>query len=116
MTIIDHCGKNTEQLNKSESVEPAVLMITASHQTFSNQFKHLTGQAKFGHSNILYIIKGKVIEFLIEKPMSGQFSILIISTGRGHDITRSMTVSIINTKHDNPLQTTITSHTVPYFK
>ena len=49
----------------------AVLMITASRQTFSGQFKHLTGQAKFGQSNILYIIKGKVIEFLIEKPMSG---------------------------------------------
>ena len=56
-------------------------MIMASHQTFSGQLKHLTGQTKFGQSNILYIINGKVIKFLIEKPMSGQFSILIISTG-----------------------------------
>ena len=56
-------------------------MITASHQTFSGQLKHLTGQTKFGQSNILYIINGKVIKFLIEKPMSEQFSILIISTG-----------------------------------
>ena len=57
-----------------------VLMITASHQTFSGQLKHLTGQNKFGQSNILYIINGNVIKFLIEKPMSGQFSFLIIST------------------------------------
>ena len=58
----------------------SVLMIMASHQTFSGQLKHLTGQTKFGQSNILYIINGKVIKFLIEKSMSGQFSILIIST------------------------------------
>ena len=48
-----------------------------SSDIFSGQLKHLTGQAKFGQSNILYIINGKVIKFLIEKPMSGQFSILI---------------------------------------
>ena len=48
----------------------------ASHQTFSCQFKHLTGQTKFGQSDILYIINGKVIKFLIEKPMSEQFLIL----------------------------------------
>ena len=58
-----------------------MLMIMASHQTFSGQLKHLTGQTKFGQSNILYIINGKVIKFLIEKSMSRQFSILIISTG-----------------------------------
>ena len=57
-----------------------VLMIMASHQIFSGQFKHLTDQTKFGQSDFLYIINRKVIEFLIEKPMSGQFSILIIST------------------------------------
>ena len=57
-----------------------VLMIMASHQTFSGQLKHLTGQTKFGQSNFLHIINGKVIKFLIEKSMSGQFSILIIST------------------------------------
>ena len=41
-----------------------VLVIMTSHQTFSGQFKHLTaaGQTKF-----LYIINGKVIEFLIDK-------------------------------------------------
>ena len=38
----------------------AVLMIVASHQTFSGQF---TGQTKLD----LYVINGKVIEFLIEK-------------------------------------------------
>ena len=58
-------------------------MIMASHQTFSVQFKHLTGQTKFGQSDFLYIINGIVIEFLIEKPMSGQFSILIITIGIG---------------------------------
>ena len=56
-------------------------MIMASHQTFSGHLKHLTGQTNFGQSNILYITNGKVTKFLIEKPMSGQFSILIISTG-----------------------------------
>ena len=55
-------------------------MIMASHQTFSGQFKHLTGQTKFGQSDFLYIINGKVIEFLIEKPVSKQFSTLIINT------------------------------------
>ena len=33
-----------------------VLMIMASHQTFSGQFKHLTGQTKFDQSDILYTI------------------------------------------------------------
>ena len=69
-------------VDKHYAVYPqlAVLMIMASYQTFSGHLKHLTGQTKFGQSNILYIINGKVIKFLIEKPMSGQFSILIVST------------------------------------
>ena len=57
-----------------------VLMIMASHQTFSVQFKHLSFQTKFGQTNFPYIINGKVIEFLTDKPVCGQFSILIIST------------------------------------
>ena len=32
----------------------AGLMITASHQTFSSQIKHLSGQTKFGHTNLQY--------------------------------------------------------------
>ena len=32
------------------------------------------------YTNFLYIINGKVVEFVIEKPVSGQLSILIIST------------------------------------
>ena len=39
------------------------LMITASHQTFSGQIKHLSGQIKFGQTNLLYIINGHFIEF-----------------------------------------------------
>ena len=53
-----------------------VLTIIGSHQTFSGQFKHLTGQTKFGQTNFLYIINGKAIEFLIEKPVCGQFQSL----------------------------------------
>ena len=55
-------AQNIEQL-----VDIAVLMIMASHQTFSSQFKYLTGQTKFGQTYFLYIINGKVIEFLIEQ-------------------------------------------------
>ena len=35
----------------------------ASHQTFSGQIKHLSGQIIFGQTNLLYIINGEVIEF-----------------------------------------------------
>ena len=52
----------------------------ASHQTFSGQLWHLTGQTKFDQTNLLYIINGEVNEFTIGKQMSGQFLILIIST------------------------------------
>ena len=55
----------------------AELMIMASHQTFSSQLWHLTGQTKL---NLLYIINGEVNECIIGKQMSGQFLILIIST------------------------------------
>ena len=38
---------------------------------------HLTSQTyKFDQSECLYIINGKVIEFLMEKPVSGQFQSL----------------------------------------
>ena len=55
----------------------AVLMIMASHdhQTFYSQFK-----AKVDQTNFLYIINGKVIEFLKDKPVFGQVSTLTIIT------------------------------------
>ena len=46
------------------------LMITASHQTFSGQIEHLSGQTIFGQTNLSYIISGKVIGFTKEKHMS----------------------------------------------
>ena len=59
----------------------AVLIITASHQTFSGQFWYLSGQNKFDLTHLLYIINVKVSVFLEDKVMSGQISTLIISTG-----------------------------------
>ena len=55
-----------------------VLIITASHQTFSGQFWCLSGQNKFDLTHLLYIINGKVSVFLEDKVMSGQISTLII--------------------------------------
>ena len=57
-----------------------MLMIMASHQTFSGQLWHLTDQTKFAQTNLLYIINGEVNECIIGKRMSRQFSTLIIST------------------------------------
>ena len=62
----------------------AVLIITASHQTFSGQFWCLSGQNKFDLTHLLYIINGKVSVFLEDKVMSGQISTLIISTAIVH--------------------------------
>ena len=45
------------------SVVLAGLMIMASHRTFSGQNMHMYSQIKFGHTNLLYIINGKFIEF-----------------------------------------------------
>ena len=59
----------------------AVLIITASHQTFSGQFWCLSSQNKFDLTHLLYIINGKVSVFFEDKVMSGQISTLIISTG-----------------------------------
>ena len=56
-----------------------MLIITASHQTFSGQFWCLSGQNKFDLTHLLYIINGKVSVFLEDKVMSGQISTLIIS-------------------------------------
>ena len=52
----------------------------ASHQTFSGQLWHLTGQTKFDQTNLLYIINGEINECIIGIQMSGQFLTLIIST------------------------------------
>ena len=56
------------------------LMIMASHQIFSGQLWHLTGQTKFDQTNLLYVINGEINECIIGKQMSGQILILIIST------------------------------------
>ena len=42
----------------------AGLMIMASHRTFSSQNKHVSGQIKFGQTNLPYIINGNFIEFV----------------------------------------------------
>ena len=55
-------------------------MITASHQTFSGQIEHLSGHTEFSQTNLLYIINREATEFTKENQMSGQFSVLIIST------------------------------------
>ena len=46
--------------------ELAGLVIVASYRTFSSQNKHMSGQIKFGQTNLLYIISGNFIE-LVEK-------------------------------------------------
>ena len=53
----------------------------ASHRAFSGQIDHLSGQIKFGQTNLLYIISGKFTELTKEKMMSRKFSVLIMSTG-----------------------------------
>ena len=50
-------------------------MIMASHQTFSDQFKHLTDQTKNGQINFLHIIYETVIEFLIKNQCPNNFQI-----------------------------------------
>ena len=52
----------------------------ASHQTFSGQIKHMSGQIKFGQTYFLSIINGNFMEFAKENECLGQFSVLIIST------------------------------------
>ena len=49
------------------------LMITASHETFSGQIKHLPDQIKYGQTNFLYIINGQLIEFAKEKECPDNF-------------------------------------------
>ena len=63
----------------------------ASHQTFSGQLWHLTGQTKLDQTNLLYIINGEVNECIIGKQMSGQFLILIIGTAVTHMTQRRVT-------------------------
>ena len=50
-----------------------------SHQTFSGQIKHMSGQIKFGQTNFLYIINGNFMEFATEMNVR-IISVLIIST------------------------------------
>ena len=49
------------------------LMITASHETFSGQIKHLPDQIKYGQTKFLYIINGQLIEFAKEKECPDNF-------------------------------------------
>ena len=48
-------------------------MIMASHRTFSSQIDHLSGQIKFGQTNLIYIINGEVIEFTKENECPDNF-------------------------------------------
>ena len=52
------------------------LMITASHRSFSGQNNHLSGQIKFGQTNLLYIINGEVIEFVKDNDCPENFQSL----------------------------------------
>ena len=56
-----------------QTIVSSVLMITASHQTFSGQFWCLSGQNKFDLTHLLYIINGKVSVFLVDKVMPDKF-------------------------------------------
>ena len=51
-------------------------MIMASHRAFSGQIDHLSGQIKFGQTNLLYIINGEVIEFTKENDCPDNFQSL----------------------------------------
>ena len=63
--------------NSSKSVMvPAVLMMMVSHRTFSSQIHYLSGQIKFGQTNLLYIINGEVIEFTKENEYPDNFQSL----------------------------------------
>ena len=55
-----------------------IMQVSTFSSVLINRFH--CSQTKLGQSDFLYIIDGKVNEFLVEKPMSGQFSNLIIST------------------------------------
>ena len=44
--------------------EYAGLTIMASHRTFSGQNKHMSGQIKFGQTNLLYIINENFTELI----------------------------------------------------
>ena len=55
------------------------LMITASHQTFSGQIKHMFGQIKFGWTNFTYIINRKIIEFAKDNECPDNFQSLLLA-------------------------------------
>ena len=63
-----HISKNYFNMAMADELqdgsELAGLMIGASHRTFSGQNKHMSGQIKFGWTNLLYIINGNFIEFV----------------------------------------------------
>ena len=50
-----------------------LIMIMASHQTFSGQIKHMSSQIKFGQTNYLYIINGNFTEFAKENECPDNF-------------------------------------------
>ena len=51
-------------------------MIMASHQKFSGQIKHMSGQIKFGQTNFLCIINGNFMEFVEENECPDNFQSL----------------------------------------
>ena len=52
-------------------------MIMGSHQTFSRQIKHISGQIKFGQTNLLYIINENFVEFVKENECLDNFQPII---------------------------------------
>ena len=57
----------------------AGLQIAASHQTFSSQIKHTSGQIKFGQTNFLDIANGNFMELAKENHSPCTVLVLIIS-------------------------------------
>ena len=64
-------------------------MITASHQTFSSQKKHLSGQIKFGQTNSLYVINGNFIEYAKNNECSHNFQSLSYTLSKSANSTIS---------------------------
>ena len=62
-------------------IEPTTIYITgltimASHRTFSGQINYLSGQIKFGQTNLPYVINGKFTEFTKENEYPDNFQSL----------------------------------------
>ena len=73
---IDYSNRTVKSFMKWSDVIFTGLMIMASHQTFSGQVKHLSGQITFGQTNFLYIINGNFAEFAKENECPDNFQCL----------------------------------------